>query len=563
MSPGADRSRPLRLGIVGACRRGASFKEACAAIGGIEVAAACDTNAQELPQAAQRLGARQQYTDYERMLDRAELDAVIVATPMPLHVPQSQAALERDLHVLCEVPAAVSVAEARNLVLSARGSKGRYMMAENYTYRRENVLVRELVRQGLFGTPYYAEGEYLHELKDLNEITVWRRLWQTGVRGITYGTHSLGPVLQWLQDRVVRVACAGSGAHYRDPRGVAYHDDTAILLAKTSRDALVKIRVDMVSDRPHAMANYQLQGTDGVYESSRQGPGDQPVVWLRTLDTKPAWTPLPQLEERYLSPQWRERLAAAAHAGHGGGDYLEVLEFVQSIRAGQAPAIGIDEAMDMTLPGLVSQASILDDGAWHTVPDSRRWGLDSRPEGSLEMLLPPEVLAGDLRPQLPDGYRLRLYGGSDAPGYLALMARAGFDNWSAGFLARTLRGVLPDGVFVVEQMATGRLVATAMATHARHERHPSGGELGWVAADPDHSGRGLGKAVCTAALARYQAAGYRRVFLRTQDHRTPALKVYLDLGFQPLLYRSDQADRWRSICERLQHPFAPERWQAR
>ena len=52
------------------------------------------------------------------------------------------------------------------------------MMAENYTYMQQNVMVREMVRKGLFGKSYYAEGEYIHELKGLNESTVWRRKWQ-------------------------------------------------------------------------------------------------------------------------------------------------------------------------------------------------------------------------------------------------------------------------------------------------------------------------------------------------------------------------------------------------
>jgi len=40
------------------------------------------------------------------------------------------------------------------------------------------MIVQEMVRRGEFGTPYYAEGEYLHELKGLNEVTRWRRRWQ-------------------------------------------------------------------------------------------------------------------------------------------------------------------------------------------------------------------------------------------------------------------------------------------------------------------------------------------------------------------------------------------------
>ena len=64
---------------------------------------------------------------------------------------------------------------------------------------------------------------------------------------------------------------------------------------------------------------------------------------------------------------------AAEKAGHGGGDYFEVLDFVNAA-LGKAPCpIGIHEAMDMTLPGLVSQQSILDGSRWLGVPDSREW----------------------------------------------------------------------------------------------------------------------------------------------------------------------------------------------
>lgn len=53
----------IRLGIVGACGRGASFKAACDAHGQVRIQAVCDTNAADLPAAAGRLGAAEQYTD--------------------------------------------------------------------------------------------------------------------------------------------------------------------------------------------------------------------------------------------------------------------------------------------------------------------------------------------------------------------------------------------------------------------------------------------------------------------------------------------------------------------
>ena len=70
------------------------------------------------------------------------------------------------------------------------------MMAENYVYTKPNILIRELAKQGLFGDIYFGEGQYIHELKAFNEITKWRRKWQTDRNGCTYPTYSLGPVLQ-------------------------------------------------------------------------------------------------------------------------------------------------------------------------------------------------------------------------------------------------------------------------------------------------------------------------------------------------------------------------------
>ncbi len=369
----------LNVGLVGAVGRGGSFRAALEA-NGAQVHAVCDVNEDRLAECTQRLGASEAYTVYAEMLEKSELDAVVVGTPMQLHVPQAIAALERGLHVLCEVPAGVSIEECKDLVQACEQSDAIYMMAENYTYMKPNVLVKELVRQGQFGEVYYAEGEYLHELKALNEVTRWRRTWQTGIDGITYGTHSLGPVLQWMPgDRVVRVCCEGSGHHYKDPRGEDYHQDTSVMLCKTAKGALVKIRVDMVSDRPHAMTNYQLQGTDGVYESSRGGPVDRGKIWLRALSNEIEWFDmesfmrLDDFAERYMPEAWRQPPPEALEAGHGGGDYFEVQDFVRAVK-GEAPCpIGIHEAMDMTLPGLVSQQSIAQDGAWLAVEDSRAW----------------------------------------------------------------------------------------------------------------------------------------------------------------------------------------------
>jgi len=546
----------LNVGLVGAAGRAGTFRSALEA-NGAHIRAVCDIREDELEACRRRFGAEEAYRDYEQMLDKARLDAVVIGTPMHLHATQAIAALQRNIHVLSEVPAAVSLDECRQLVAACRKSSAIYMMAENYTYMRSNVLVRELARRGLFGETYYAEGEYLHELKQYNEQTPWRRKWQTGIEGITYPTHSLGPILQWMgNDRVTRLCCEGGRHHYKDPRGEPYHSESPVMLCKTTRGALIKIRVDMVSDRPHAMTNYQLQGTDGVYESSRGGPGERHKIWLRKLSASPRWLDLETLlaidsfAGEYLPEAWRQPPPEALAAGHGGGDYFEVLDFLNAI-TGKAPCpIGIHEAMDMTLPGLISQQSIQQDGAWLAVPDSRSW-TDGPPYQQLHMVLPPALVADPPRPRVPDGYELRQFVDADEPQWLELINRCDLGQWDSQRLQSVRPTILPDGHFVIIHKATGSLVATSMAHHRPTALHPWGGEVGWIAADERHKGRGLGMAVTAAAAARLARAGYRHIYLSTDDHRLAAIKTYLKLGFEPMLYAPDMEQRWRTVKAKI------------
>ncbi len=365
----------LNVALVGAAGRGGSFLFALDENPHVRIHALCDVNAAAMERDFSGFGATDFYSDYDEMLSQSELDAVILGTPMPFHASQAIEAMRRGVHVLSEVTAAVSLQECRDLVKAQRQSDALYMLAENYVYTKSNVLIKALVQQGLFGTVYYAEGEYIHDLKELNEQTPWRRRWQTGIDGITYGTHSLGPILQWLAgDRVSRVCCQGSGRHYKDARGDIYENqDTCIMLAKTGRDALIKIRVDMLSNRPHAMLNFALQGTQGSYESARCAEQHN-RIWLSSkAGNCLSWSDLAELEAQYLPKMWRNPPPQALAAGHGGGDYYVIQDFIACIRGSIPCPLDIHAALDMTLPGLISQESIQQGGTWLEVPDSREW----------------------------------------------------------------------------------------------------------------------------------------------------------------------------------------------
>ena len=88
----------------------------------------------------------------------------------------------------------------------------------------------------------------------------------------------------------------------------------------------------------------------------------------------------------------------------------------------------------------------------------------------------------------------------------------------------------------------GETIATASA-RLLPERFPASGYLHWVAVDPAHQGQKLGHSVSLAVLREFQALGCSDAVLETQDHRLPAIKTYLALGFKP--ERLDEAHRLR------------------
>ena len=185
--------------------------------------------------------------------------------------------------------------------------------------------------------------------------------------------------------------------------------------------------------------------------------------------------------------------------------------------------------------------------------------MENRPQ--LQMLWPEALLGAVPEPSLAPEYVLRIFDpDQDLADYLSLVHEAGFTDFDEQRVANCLERVLPDGFFVAVDMPTGQLVATAMATHNPKPLHPYGGELGWVAGRSAHAGKGLGTAVCAAVVRRFLSAGYRRIYLLTDDWRLPALKVYLKLGFVPYLFEAEMTARWQAIYESLRLPFTSESW---
>jgi predicted dehydrogenase len=83
---------------------------------GVEVAAIADINEKKLAYVADKFGVPQKFTDYQEMLEQADIDAVSICTPNYLHREMSINSLNAGKHVLCEKPVAVTGEEAGSLL---------------------------------------------------------------------------------------------------------------------------------------------------------------------------------------------------------------------------------------------------------------------------------------------------------------------------------------------------------------------------------------------------------------------------------------------------------------
>lgn len=138
----------LNLGIIGVAHQG-SYN-----LGNLtsdNIAALCDVNEDYLSAAAREHPRAATYTDFRRMMDRTDLDAVVISTPDHTHAVAAMAALLSGRHVYCEKPLSHSVYEARKLTETAQrlglATQLGTQIHAGANYRR----VVEIIRSGAIG----------------------------------------------------------------------------------------------------------------------------------------------------------------------------------------------------------------------------------------------------------------------------------------------------------------------------------------------------------------------------------------------------------------------------
>jgi len=390
---GAEESAAVRVGIVGVGNRGSGLLHTLLELEGVTVCAVCDVVAERAAAAQAAVeakgGARPEaYTggemDYERMLARGDLDAVIVATPWDSHARIAVAAMKAGVRPGVEVPAALTVDECWELVRASRDTGVPCMMLENVCYFQNALTILRMVREGLFGEMLCCEGGYQHDCRflladDAGNLT-WRGRFLAEKNGNQYPTHPIGPIAQWLDigrgDRFTHItsvstAARGINAWMKNKFGAEHplatrawaQGDVNTTILRTAKGRTVTLYFDLTTHRPYDLV-FRAQGVNGLVIAAHD------KACIENVTPGEDWAPFEPLLERYPHPTW-ERLQARAQAsgGHGGADYITLHEFVDAVRRKAEPPQDVFDAAVWSAVVPLTMASVAEGGRMLEFPD--------------------------------------------------------------------------------------------------------------------------------------------------------------------------------------------------
>lgn len=350
----------IRYGVVGLGHRGREIGKLAATFDFTEFAAACDIKPSNWNE-TQWLSDKPLkemfpdtvfYTDYDKMLNEANLDVVIVETGADIHANFCVKALEKNINVLSDIPLVANLEEAELIWNASKSSKAILSVGANPNEQRFKVLLNDFYDKGLLGNPYCMEAEYIHwwetseEDIHLNENGDWRKL----LIPIRYCTHSLGPLLTIVDEELRYVSCMGTGMHADDYLPGTEKDDMQCAQFRTESGIIIRLLRNGRCRAKIGHHNYRVFGTEGYME--RIDRMNKPVIRYNSM--KELDIELKEINGEFMPPAYENNEKAK---GHGGMDYAMLDHFFQAVLKGAPAPISVKEGLCMTLPGIYAEES--------------------------------------------------------------------------------------------------------------------------------------------------------------------------------------------------------------
>jgi len=385
----------LRVGFVGVGERGSGLVRNLLNIDGVEIVAVCDVVADKTEKIKKWIIDKghsepalyiKGELDYKRLCRESDCDIVYVATPWKWHAPMAVEAMKSGKHTAVEVPAAVTLEECWQLVETSEKTNQYCIMLENCCYGREEMLVLNMVRKGLFGTLTNGAGGYLHDLRRLKFSNTGEGLWRTqhsiDRNGNLYPTHGLGPIAQMMDvnrgdqfDYMVSMSSRSVGLQeYATKHLDKDHKfnktnfkcgDVNTSIIKTKKGLTITIVHDCNLPRPYSRI-MELQGTGGLV---RGWPFEIHIEGL----TKPHhWQNLYDMADEHEHPLWKKMGEKAKDGGHGGMDWMMNYRLVKCLQTGEYPDMDVYDAAAWSAVSELSEKSVANRSNSVDFPDFTR-----------------------------------------------------------------------------------------------------------------------------------------------------------------------------------------------
>ncbi len=140
----------MKICTVGSGRMAAAHSQALGRLPDVQLHTVVDPDVEYAESLAKEFGYERVMPSLEEALTADGFDAVVVCTPNPLHAPQSAAALQARKHVLCEIPMALSLAEAERLASLAEENEVRLMICHTNRFKSGRIELRRRIEAGEF-----------------------------------------------------------------------------------------------------------------------------------------------------------------------------------------------------------------------------------------------------------------------------------------------------------------------------------------------------------------------------------------------------------------------------
>lgn len=356
----APKLDTVRIGFIGIGNRGFGAVERMSRIEGVKINALCDLRSEQVAKAGRLVEAAGHkpalYSGgpeaWKKLVERDDLDLVYILTPWAFHTPMAVFSMEHGKHVCVEVPAAKTIEEAWQLVITSERTKKHCMMVENCCYDASELLTLNMARQGFFGEIVHCEGGYIHNLQDLmfskeHFYQMWELEEASKRVGNLYPTHGLGPLCQLLNinrgdkmDYLVSMSSndfvtgplaqklAASDDFYKPYARRRYNGTMSTSTIRTAKGKTILVQFDVSSPRPYSRIQL-VSGTKGAGlkypEPARYATGHE---WLKPEEYK-------ALEEKYMPPIMKKIGNLAKGIGdHGGMDFIMDWRTIDCLRNG-------------------------------------------------------------------------------------------------------------------------------------------------------------------------------------------------------------------------------------